>query len=68
VAVAREREAGVVAELASDVDDAAAFVEEEAREAVAQRVGRGLVDLRALGEILFASELLARTGPQDHRD
>jgi len=37
-----------VTELAGDVDDAAAFVEQEAREAVAQRVGRGLVDLCCL--------------------
>src|SRR4051812_42330629 len=39
--VAREREASVVAELAGDVDDAAALVQQEAGEAVAQCVRRG---------------------------
>jgi hypothetical protein len=48
VAVAREGQAGVVAELARDVDDAAAFVQEQAREAVAQRVRRRGLDVGRL--------------------
>jgi CheY-like chemotaxis protein len=67
VAIARERQAGVVAELAGDVDDAAAFVQEEAREAVAQRVGRGLVDgccvVRAV-EGAAAPGLVGRLAPR----
>jgi hypothetical protein len=38
VPVSRERQARVVAELACDVDDAAALVQEEGREGVAERV------------------------------